>query len=178
LFNCDIWAFCIAGGYDYNKQRVRTGSGETLFAGIFFEDPLYDGLVFKQCWQGPWLGAKAFLYTCGGWLVDLGYEYHFAHYHASFNIPSTPAAEALDFSDKRSGKNAYGNVVTLNARKNMWENIDVGLGFAYKQFRTRHCKMAPQNSTFVQQGYPEGTTGSAKSKWISYTILADLGYSF
>lgn len=178
VFNCEEWALGVTGGYSYNMQRVRTSNGETaISAGAFASDPLYSGLVFKQKWQGAWVGSD-FFYNCCDWLINVGYEYHFANYRASFNIPSDPIAQASDFSDVRKGHHGYGNVVYASIHQPVCDCVDLGLSFTYKNFRTRHCGLKPKHSTFVAEGYPEGTTGSATSKWINYSIIADLGYSF
>ena len=178
VYNCDCWAVGLKGGYAYNYQRVRTSSGSTAVeAGPATADPVYSGLVLKQRWQGPWLGAEVFFSTCCDVLVNIGYEYHFAHYHALFDVPAATEAGLANFTNKKSAHSAYGNVGYINAHYSLCDCWDVGLGFTYKLYRTRHTSVSPVGG-FVAAGFPEGTTGSARSKWISYSILADVGYTF
>lgn len=173
VWNCDDWAVGVNGGYAYDMQRVRTGNGKTsIDSGAFDSDPLYSGLVYKQKWQGAFVGAE-FFYNCCDWLIDVGYEYHFAHYRANFNIPSNPIAQASDFSDVRKGHHGSGNVAYINAHQKICCDIDLGLAFIYKNFRVNHCHLHPRDGAFE-----EGTDASATAKWINYSIVADIGYAF
>lgn len=178
VYNCNDLALGLTGGYSYDSQRIRTSSGKTSINNeAFSHDQLYRGLVFKQKWEGAWVGGDLFYNSCD-WLVNVGYEYHFTNYYAHFNIPNNPAAQASDFSDVRKGHNADGNVAYISAHRTICGDINAGLAFAYKHFRVDHSHMKPRSATFAEEGYPEGTVGRATSKWINYSIIADLGYSF
>lgn len=178
LLNRDCWAWGISGGYAYDWERISTSRGSSSTDnGPFIDDDLYDGLAFKQSWEGPWIGTEIFYETCGC-LLNVGYEYHFANYHANFDIPNNEVAQANDFSDTRKGHNGYGNVAFINAHYKMCDCWNVGLGFTYKRFNSSHARMSPADGSFEDNGFPDGTTGSANSVWTSYSILVDLGYSF
>lgn len=178
VHDCDWWSVGVKGGYAYNYQRIHTTSGKTAVeATAAITDPVYSGLVFKQRWQGPWIGAEVFLAPCCDVLVNVGYEYHLTHFHASMSIPTEDAIRLSDFDNTRSGRNAYGNVGYANVHYNLCHCWDVGLGITYKVFRTHHLDVNPEGG-FVASGFAADSSTSARSKWISYSIVADIGHTF
>jgi len=178
LFEDELWAFNVIGGYSYNKQDFSTSHGFTsISGGAFAEDPLYEGLKFKQLWQGGWLGLEAF-YDWFGWLFHFGYEYHYANYHLNINIPGISTTLAEDFSNTRNSHRGQGNVAYLITSYRFCNDVEVGVDFAFKDFRTRHGSIKPKGESFDDLGYPAGTSGNAKGKWSSYSIVGNVGYNF
>lgn len=178
LFNCDCWGIGLTGGYAYDKQRIRTSSGETSLDNTpFIPNTLYSGLVFKQRWQGPWVGAELFYGDCS-WYACLGYEYHFAHYHAKLSLPNETTFETGDFSNTRSTRNAHGNIGYINAHYIICDCWQVGLGLTYKQYRARHGSLSPTEGNFEDIGFTSTTRGSSNAKWLTYSLVADVGYRF
>lgn len=167
----------LVGGYANNWQRVKISSASTsVDNGAFADDPGFDGLVYTQRWQGGWVGLDASS-NYNGCLINLGYEHHFSHYHGNFAFPGQEATQTA-FSNARKTHNGCGDVLYINVHRELVTCLDVGLGFIYKHFRSGHAHLNPTGGTLEDAGFAEGTRASAKAKWISYSIVADIGYAF
>lgn len=178
LYNCDNLVVGVVGGYASDRLHLKTSSGRTSVNSTpFSDDSLYNGFVYTQKWNGGWIGAELFYSYCD-FLINAGYEHHFADYHAKTNVPANQRGLTANFSDTRKSHDSYGNIGYINIRQQLDDCVDVGLGFVYKHYQANHGHNKPQGASLAEIGFPEGTTASSSAKWITYSILADVGYSF
>lgn len=169
----DYLSLSPVGGWSYNYQRVKLKHAKT--EGI--ADPTLDGVTYRNRWQGPWAGFEAT--TCLGCItINLGYEYHWAHWHAEWKLNNTDIL-GLSFSDRRKANNASGNVVSLNSFWNIWEDFDAGILFKYQYWRAKNGRETPIAGSFADVGLGADEVDKIpRAIWQSYEIQLSLGYTF
>lgn len=174
LFEATEW-FCLApvAGWSYNYQRIKLRHAET--DGI--SDLTINGVSYKNRWQGPWLGFEAAT-ELGCLAVNLGYEYHWAHWHAAWKLAGDDVRGG-PFSDRRKANNASGNVVFLNTFWNAWDDLDAGLLLKYQYWRATGGHMTPLAGSFADIGLGADEKDKVKhATWQSFEIQLSLGYTF
>lgn len=178
MFDCDCWNLSLSGGYAYDKQVIHSNHGEIAFpASAPFVDAAIYGKGYKTTttWQGPWVGTELFYDLCD-WRLSLGYEFHFAHYHANHTIPANATSHQQGMSSSTKSSRAYGNIGFISGRYFFCEGWELGLMFKYQNWQANHGHL--DSSYFVNNGYSLTTTSSATGKWISYGLNFDIGYAF
>lgn len=178
LYDWECWGLGLLGGYAYNYEHIKTKNGKTAelpTLDVFVNDPFFDGDKYEQIWQGPYLGVD-FLYHLCNWNLDLGYEHHFAHYHAKNTI--NPAFLTDGFSDVRKTHSAHGDVIFLNGEYLFCNGWHIGLGVKYQYWTAKDGEFHPTLITFESLGLPAGTVGKATGNWTSYNAHLNVGYEF
>lgn len=184
LFGCSS-GFKIGptGGYSSNKLTFKAenvlGSIVTVDTSSAIDPLAYfdEGVVFSSRWQGPWVGVDAFWDSCG-WNIYASYEYHWTNWKGSFHSPSTDLDDDLHFSDRRTGKNGWGQTGYLGAHYSFNDCMIAGLGLKYQYFRAKGHLTPTADGGFPAVGGPEDEVDPVKTNWISFSITLDLGYSF
>lgn len=174
LFEVTDW-LCLApvGGWSYNYQRIKINNAET--DGV--DDPVIDGVSYKDRWQGPWVGFEA---ATNLWCftLNLGYEYHWAHWHGTWKLNSSDVPGGA-FSDRRKSNDASGNVVYLNTFWNAWDCLDAGVLLKYQYWQAKGGRLTPLHGTFADLGFGADEVDKiSKATWQSFEIQLSLGYTF
>jgi hypothetical protein len=161
------WGIGPVAGWSYDWMRIKGRRFE--FEGSCL--PIRNSTKFQ--WQGPWLGFD-FAFQYNEFSFNLGYEYHWAHFHNTHKTElfySTP----IEFKDSRRSKDASGNVVFLDGRYQFWCNWDIGLGVKWSEYDApRHCSNSSCDGEAISSVFDE-----VKSvKWYSTSVTVDLGYAF
>lgn len=154
-------------GWSYDNQHFKTSHTKT--DEVF--DPILNDLRYSNRWQGPWVGVDAVFQVCQ-FDFNVGYEYHFAHWHATWKLagPDVPAA----FSDRRSSYHAHGQVVYLDGRWNWCSCWNVGLGFKLQKWKAIHGCISPLKGA----GDLSTQDKVKQAKWCSFAATFDIGYTF
>jgi hypothetical protein len=177
LFNfCDCcnneWGLGPVVGWSYAYQRVKLKNGRTND----IPDRTFDGLVYKNRWSGPWIGVDFTFQHCH-FRFNAGYEYHWAHWHADWEL-NGPNVTPVAFSDSRNSKHAYGNVLYFDGFWNFAGNWELGLGFRLQEWRARKGHLKPK-AGLAAVGLPPTEVDRVKlSTWCSGEVTIDLGYTF
>lgn len=172
-FEWDRWAISVSGGYTWNHQKIVTSSGETSGIITLDPNPRYNGLKFNQYFQGPFIGTELF-HDWSEFRLNIGYEYHFCtDTRASIDAPFFLDPD-LEISDVRKAKNGHGNVAYVTGTYMLCTIIDLGLTFKYQDWRSGTGKLSYRlnEPDFVQ------TDIATKNSWKSYTIMANINYTF
>lgn len=169
-WNCG-WGEFAAGptaGWSYHHQRVKTKKVETNNVPNF----VLDDLKYRQNWQGPWVGADL-VFEYYRFCLNAGYEYHWAHWHAAFDLDG-PDVIGVAFSDRRKSTNATANVVYLDIMWNYCYYWNIGVGAKYQQWKSNGGIEYPAHDNFILLG----TDKVKQSEWTSYDITFNIGYTF
>lgn len=172
----DYWNNCLGiapvGGWGYNQQRVKLSHGETN--GI--EDQVFDGLVYKNRWNGPWIGFDLQYQICD-FAFYAGYEYHWLHWHAEWLLDDVNVLPTA-FSDRRRTNNANGYAVYLDGYWNFLCSWEIGLGFKFQEFNVNKSSLKPV-AGFEEAGLPPTEDDEVwEARWLSAQVTINLGYYF
>lgn len=174
LFGVTDW-LCLApiGGWAYDYQRIKIKHTKT--DGV--DDSTLDGVSYTSRWQGPWVGFEAATEICC-LALNLGYEYHWAHWHAVWKLHGDDIPGGA-FSDKRQSKHASGNVVYLNTYWNAFDALDAGILLKYQYWKATNGSLVPRNGTFADVGFGADEVDKiSHAIWQSFEIQFSLGYTF
>lgn len=166
---------CVApvGGWSYDYQRIKLKHAKS--DGI--SDSTINGLAYKNRWQGPWAGIEGVTEICC-FAVNFGYEYHWAHWHASWDLHGADVLGG-SFSDKRESKHATGNVGYINTYWNAWDDFEAGLLVKYQYWRAKNGSMIPKAGSFAAVGLGANEVDKIPHAiWQSIEIQLSLGYTF
>lgn len=151
VYNCDCIAVGIAGGYSYDSLDFKAHRRSSYF---------FDGGVkVKTRWSGGWIGAEVFYDWCN-WLLNAGYEFHIVNHnvHVKREEFGLFGSGSGSFGRHRHrDHDGYGNVGYITGHYVLCDCWQLGLDFHFRDYFTRRHN---------------------DSRWISYSILADIGYSF
>lgn len=153
----------------FNESSSSSGSDSSGFSDNS-SFPLYHHFRYINRWQGPWLGLDA-TFRIFRLTVNTGYEYHWAHWHASFGSHnSDPLGQS--YSNKLRSNQAYGQVVYLYSRWNFCSYWYAGIGLKAQDWRV------PKG-----HGKLDGVSFHKVDKvkhvnWHSFAISFDIGSSF
>lgn len=177
LFNWCCWDLGILGGYAYDSQQIQTKHGKIAFpsSAPLIDAPIYGkGYKTTTRWQGPWVGTELF-YNMDIWRWSLGYEYHFARYHATHKIPGTAIPQQQGMRSETKASNASGNVVYLNGRYFLCNGWETALLIKYEYWQANHGHL--KSPYFYNNAY-SSTKSFASGSWSSYSVNFGVGYSF
>lgn len=172
---CNAWMGPVAG-WTYHQQHFKMSDGET----DDIEDSILDDLTYTTQWNGPWIGVDMLYQRCN-FLFALGYEYHWAHWKASWDLdgPDISGIDGVAFSDRRKGKHGHGNHVYLDGQWNFFPCWYVGLGFKFDYWTVHNGSEHPKNGSFADVGLSNSERDKVRNaSWRSYGITLDLGYTF
>jgi hypothetical protein len=169
----DYFSISPAVGYSYDYQKFKLH--HATFNGA--PDPVLEGLKYENRWQGPWVGCEAqFAMQCMDF--SLGYEYHWSHWHANWELKGADVAAGA-FSDKRKSHQANGNVVYLDSAYSFCDCWDVGVGLKYQFWRATHGRELPRGGSFAEIGLsPTEKDKVPKATWYSYQVQLSVGHNF
>jgi len=168
--NC--WGIAPIAGWSYAHQRVKLKDGNTNG----FEDLIFDGLVYKNRWSGPWLGFDVSYAHCD-FSVNAGYEYHWANWHAEWLLDDVDVLPNA-FSDRRHAKNAHGNVVYIDGFWSFACNWEIGLGFKFQEWNARKGHVEPIAGLAAAGLLPTAEDKLKHAKWCSAELTLNLVYDF
>ncbi len=171
------WGLGPVWGWFYHDQRVKLKNART----DGFPDPVLDGLIYKNRWSGPWLGIDAVYRHCN-FLVMGGFEYHWAWWHASWNLDGHDIPNVA-FSDRRRSHRAHGCVLYLDGKWEFYTCWHVGVGLKWQFFEARSGRLQPRAGDFDEVGEYLGLSNTQKEKiqsarWQSVSATLDIGYGF
>jgi hypothetical protein len=174
LFGVTDWlSLAPVGGWSYNYQRIKLKHAKT--DGV--SDPTLNGTSYTNRWQGPWAGFEG-VTEFGCLLFNIGYEYHWAHWHAVWKLSGADQIGGA-FSDKRHSNKASGNVVYFNTFWNAWDDLDAGVLLKYQYWRATNGQMVPLAGSFAAVGLGADEVNKVShATWQSFEIQLSLGYTF
>jgi Protochlamydia outer membrane protein len=159
-------------GYSYNDEKI------TMHKAVVDDEsfPVFDGLVYKMSWQGPWLGIDS-IFTMRCFDVHIGYEYHWCNWNAEWLLDGPDSPES-GFSDVRKSNDAYGNVFFIDFVYSFLQCWDVGLGFKYQNWNVDNGKLVPKNGTFAELDDGISRAKVTNADLTSYGIQLSIGRHF
>lgn len=178
---CDNqWTITPLVGYSYHEQHLRDYDGVQVISEGFNEigeevpaGPLgpFPGLHsnYRAKWRGPWVGFDTSCEIFCNWKIFGSFEYHWAHYHGTGHWNLRPEF-VKDFT--QTTHNGHGYLVDIGTRYEFWCNWSAGIDFQYQWMRSG----SGRDRIFFATG-PEDTHFNG-AVWHTWSILADLGYSF
>lgn len=184
LFDCGS-GFKIGptGGYSSNKLTFKAenviGVIDTLNTSTAIDPLAYfdEGVLVSSKWQGPWAGVDA-LWECGPWNLYASYEYHWARWKGSYHSPSTDLTDGSHYTDRRTGRNGWGQTAYLGAHYAFCDCWLAGLGVKYQYFRVKGHLYPTAAGGFPAVGGDANESDRVTTTWNSVSVLVDLGYAF
>lgn len=177
LFNWKYFGLGICSGWARNREEIKPKHRniEDVEVLSLVDNQIYGASYHtRNTWTGPWFGLDLFYYwRC--WRIEGGYEYHLAHH--SCNHSRRSVQPEIAYEDSSNSSHAFGNVAYLDASCEFCDGWRIGSMLRY-QYWTAHCRLKPDDVSFVQLGYPSSTKVKADSTWISLSITFDIGYYF
>jgi hypothetical protein len=162
-------------GWGYDSQRIRAYHART----DGFSDRILDGLHYKTIWSGPWIGIDTTYDTCD-YLLQAGYEFHWAHWHASWNPGCREDFDTI--SDSRNSNRVYGNVLYADMIWKSCSGWGLGIGLRLQQWRANRgsIKANDNKRCFVETDRccEEEFDRIKRVDWYSAAIRLNLGYVF
>jgi hypothetical protein len=160
------------GGWTYNRLSLKMHHAKTHG----HTDHARNRLKYKNRWNGPWLGID-FMYRYCNFSLDAGYEYHWAHWHAEWKLKDRDHPHV--FSDRRQSKDANGRVGYIEGRWDFCPCWNIGLGLKAQDWLADHGRMRRKAKNESSLGLSKGEIAKVKqTKWVSYSVTVDLGYTF
>lgn len=153
-------------GWSYDSQELtisHVGSEGLL-------DPIFNGLNYKTCWKGAWLGLEGQL-EIGYVKIRGGYDFHIANWKSDFRFNDS----VIDEINLKSHR-GYGNVAFLDGFYTFCGGWELGLGVKYQYWTSRKGRAA---SSFPVLEIPvDGIIKIHSVHWKSCEGRLTLGYSF
>lgn len=137
-------------GWSYNHQKFKAKT----FYGRGHHDSRY-------AWNSGWVGFETAYQFCCPWQVYLDYSFHIGHFHAKIDE---------FFRNRHKQTYSLGNEVEVGTVYQWCDALFLGLKFNYRDYWA-HSKHSTEDA-FDGKGHERQT------KWNSYSIGVNLGYSF
>lgn len=137
---------------------------------------LDEGAEFTSKWTGPWVGLQGNFYFCDVTLIA-SYEYHWAHWHGSFDLGQPDLKDCVHYSDRRHGKRGWGHEATINAYYDICDCWNLGLGLSYEYYHVKTMGFAPA-AGLTAVGCASSQENMIRTTWHTFAVTADVGYFF
>lgn len=174
----------ISGGWAYDGQDFKLSHAyfkvpDPKGHHDFDKEPAFIlyGLKYKNRWQGPWVGLETRVYL-PYITVDLGYEFHWAQWHAEWRLKGLDVFGSA-FSDRRHSNQCYGNVGFINVNYNFFQCWTIAIGARYNYFKATNGHEKPLAGSFSAIGRNDTEVDKVrKATWQSFAMQMFLGYGF
>lgn len=169
---CNCYAGPI-GGWSYHSQEIKIRDAITNRS----VNNVLNGLTYKTCWQGPWLGVDAGCSLCN-FSVSGGYEYHWAKWRGNWEL-SGPDVFGGSYSDRRKADHARGQVAYLDINYFFWNCFTIGLEAKYQYWKAKDGEEVPKAGSFEAVGLNDTEVDKIpKATWKSWELQLCVGYHF
>ncbi len=161
------------GGWSYNFLHLEINKARERG----MPNPLLDGLSYNNRWRGPWTGFVG-EYSMGHMLLTAGYEYHWAGWKAEW-ILNGPDQAGGPFSEERTCKNAFGQVVFGKIFFSLNNGWDFNASINYQRWKAKNGEAKPLGGSFAGAGLPTAVSGKVtKATWKPLQIRVGCNYRF
>lgn len=158
-FYCRKFRIGPTGGWSYNAQQLTIYNGCRKF----------DGLKYRNRWQGPWVGIDSYIALLG-FHLDAGYEYHFPHWSA-YRLLKRHHSYNNAYSDSRKSTRGYGNVAYFDFYTTQFLCIKLNCQLKYQYWKmTDGCERPKRGHLPYDEVHqiPHAT-------WQSFEVLFGIG---
>lgn len=175
---CQNWGFAPLIGWSYDE--IDTWGKQVTPQILHFIRSVGD-IHYKSRFQGPWIGVDFLFQPTPAWDINLSYELHGAHWHATRilargELGNPPFGTTSGFSNVRNHHSVWGNVFELGGMYTSSSCINFGASLRYQYWQsigTGHYKRTktPLDPAFTQRLCTD-------VEWYSFAAMVRLGYSF
>lgn len=159
------------------KKKTPSAKEEVITVYEQEPNPVLNGLRYKTRWDGPWAGVETRVFLPYV-TVDLGYEYHWVHWRAAWNLHGADVIDGA-FSDRRKSNHSWGNIGFINVTYNFFDCWTVAIGGRYQYYRATDGHAKPKAGSFAAVGLNDTEVDKvSKATWQSMAMQLFVGYNF